>query len=343
MSIAACALGVRTPVVDAEQRAFLREARPWGFILFREACLSRRQVSALSRELRDVVGHDAVIYIDQEGGRVARLRPPDWPLWPSACAYGALYEKDKTLGLGAVRLGFRLIAHELRSVGVDGDFAPVLDIPVSGADPIISDRAMATSPEAVGALARSALDGLHAGGVAGCIKHIPGHGRAKVDSHLTLPVVSDGQDQLAQDLAPFRALADAEMAMTAHIVFEALDPSAPATHSSVVIKDWIRGEIGFDGLLSSDDLDMKALSGSLRERAEKSIAAGCDIVLQCTGVVAEMSELMEGVPILGGKALARARRVEEIARRKPDPFDAAEAWWRFRSLVGPDVGPQFGR
>jgi beta-N-acetylhexosaminidase len=338
MTLSACALGVRSPVLDDDWRAFLRDARPWSLILFREACLNRVQVAALTQDLRESAGYDPVIYIDQEGGRVARMRPPDWPKWPPAAAYGALYDKNRTLGLAAARLGYRLIAHELKAVGVNGDYAPVLDVPVSGADPIIGDRALAMNPEAIIALGRCVLDALHAGGVAGCIKHMPGHGRAQVDSHQALPRVTDGLNELGADLAPFRALADAEMAMTAHIIFDALDPTAPATHSPIVIKELIRGDLGFEGLLASDDLDMKALTGPLRARAEKSFAAGCDIVVHGTGVIAEMREIMEGVPGLDGKALARAQRVEEIARRKPDPFDAPEAWWRFRSLMGPGVG-----
>ncbi|MGE0828546.1 MAG: beta-N-acetylhexosaminidase, partial [Hyphomonadaceae bacterium] len=323
MSARACALGVRVPKVTPDWRAFLKTAEPWGLILFAEACETPDQVRALTAELRDALGRDATIYIDQEGGRVARMRPPHWPAWPPGAKYGAIYAKDKTLGLAAARLGYRLIADELKSVGVNGDYAPVLDVPVSGADPIIGDRALSDAPEAIAALGRAVLDGLNAGGVAGCVKHMPGHGRANADSHKALPRVSDTLDDLAADFAPFRALADAEMAMTAHIVFDALDPEAPATHSAKVIKELIRGEIGFDGLLASDDLDMKALEGPLRARAEKSFAAGCDLVLHCTGVIAEMEAVLEGTPVLEGKALARAERVEEIARRKPEPMDVA--------------------
>ncbi|MGE3250370.1 MAG: beta-N-acetylhexosaminidase [Hyphomonadaceae bacterium] len=338
MSFAACALGVRVPELDDAWRGFLRAAQPWGLILFREACVTRAQVARLCKELREAAGHDAIIYIDQEGGRVARMRPPDWPVWPAAAAYGAIYANDKTLGLAAARLGHRLIAHELKAIGVNGDFAPVLDVPVSGADPIIGDRALSTSPDAIAALGQSVLDGLNAGGVAGCVKHMPGHGRATADSHLALPRVSDGLNELGADFAPFRALAKAEMAMTAHIVFDALDPENPATHSKKVINELIRGEVGFEGLLASDDLDMKALDGPLRDRAEKAFAAGCDVVLQCSGVLADTEAVVAGCPKLAGKALARAAKVEEIARRKPDPLDAAEGWWRFRTLLGPGVG-----
>ncbi|NWG53645.1 MAG: glycoside hydrolase family 3 protein, partial [Hydrogenophilaceae bacterium] len=240
--------------------------------------------------------------------------------------------------LEAARLGHRLIAHELRAAGVNGDFAPVLDTPAAGADPIVGDRAFAQTAEAIVAAARAALQGLHEGGVAGCIKHIPGHGRATVDSHLALPRVAEGLNELGADFAPFRAFASAEMAMTAHIVFTAIDPEHPATHSASVIGDVIRGAIGFKGLLASDDLDMKALSGPLRRRAEKAFAAGCDIVLQCSGVIADMEAVVAGAPALVGEAAKRAARVEAIARKPPAPFDAAAAWWRFRQLMGPDVG-----
>ncbi len=339
MNLRACALGVRTPRLDGDLRAFLAEARPWALILFREACETRAQVLALTNALRAAIGADVLIFIDQEGGRVARMRPPDWPLWPAAAAYGAVHLDDSVLGLAAARLGYRLIAHELKYVGVNGDFAPVLDVPVSGADPIIGDRALARSPETIAALGRAVLDGLNAGGVAGCVKHAPGHGRATADSHLRLPRVNDGLNELGADLMPFRALADAEMAMTAHIVFDAIDAAAPATHSAKVIREVIRGEIGFDGLLASDDLDMKALEGPLRTRAERSFAAGCDLVLQCSGAVADMAAVCEGVPMLAGKARARAERVEAIARKPAEPFDAAEGWWRFRALMGPGYGP----
>ncbi|MBI1188825.1 MAG: beta-N-acetylhexosaminidase [Alphaproteobacteria bacterium] len=338
MSVSACALGVRTPELDANWRAFVKAARPWAFILFREACVTPAQVRRLTDDLRAASGRDVIIYIDQEGGRVARMRAPHWPIWPAAAAYGALFARDPAAGLEAAKLGHRLIAHELRAAGVNGDFAPVLDTPVDGADLIIGDRAFAQTSEAIVALAKAALEGLHNGGVAGCIKHMPGHGRAAVDSHLALPRVVDGLNELGADFAPFRALADAEMAMTAHIVFAAVDPEQPVTHSATVIRDIIRGALRFDGLLASDDLDMKALSGPLRQKAEKAFAAGCDIVLQCNGVIADMEEVAAVAPVLSGAALKRAARVEAIAQRDPIPFDAAAGWWRLRRLMGEGVG-----
>jgi beta-N-acetylhexosaminidase len=337
VSALACAFGVRQTEIDDALAGLAREARPWGFILFREACVSRAQVKKLCAQLRDAVGHDCLIWIDQEGGRVARMRPPEWPSFPRAADYGVLYAKDNLAGIEAVKLGHRLIAHELKAVGVNADFSPVLDTPVSEADPIIGDRAFSQNPEAIAVLGRAALDGLRAGGVLGCIKHMPGHGRADVDSHLALPRVMVGHNQLGADYAPFRALADAEVAMTAHIVYDAIDPDRPATHSPLVIGKVIRGEIGFHGLLFSDDLDMKALAGDLRTKAEKAFSAGCDAVMQCSGKVEEMAQVAKGAPRLEGKSLERALIAEKVARAKAQDFDAAAAWWRFRALMGEAV------
>lgn len=333
-----CAFGLRQPKLDAETRAFFAEARPWAFILFREACISRAQVRALCADLRDAVGHDALVWIDQEGGRVARLKAPEWPLWPPAAAYGARYAQDEAAGLEAARLGHRLMAHELRAVGVNADFAPVLDVPVPGSDKIVGDRAFSDDPKRVAILARAALEGLHAGGVAGCIKHMPGHGRAQADSHLALPRVAASEGELAADVVPFAALFDAEAAMTAHIIYEAWDGARPATCSRIVIENIIRGRIGFGGLLMSDDLDMKALhfaiKGGLKERAQAALSAGCDMVLQCSGVLPEMRETALGCRELEGLALARAQAVEAIAKRPADEFDAEAGWARFKSLMG---------
>ncbi len=337
MSSLSCALGIRQPKLDADTRAFFRDARPWGFILFREACVTRAQVNALCADLRDAAGHDAVIYIDQEGGRVARLKPPEWPIWPACARYGEVFTRDAATGAEAARLGHRLIAHELKGMGVDADFAPVLDVPIGGADPIIGDRAFSHDPKAIAELARAALEGLHAGGVAGCIKHMPGHGRAEADSHLALPRVGATERELETDLFPFAALVDAEAAMTAHIVYEAWDKDRPATCSPAVIKNIIRGRIGFQGLLMSDDLDMKALqfamNGGLAERAEAALKAGCDVVLQCSGVLKDMETVAKGCAPLAGLALVRARAVEAFAKRPPGEFDAEAGWARFKQLM----------
>lgn len=336
MTQLAVSLGIRQPKLDDKTRAFFREVRPWSFILFREACVSKEQVRALCAELRDAAGHDAIIYIDQEGGRVARLKPPEWPIWPAVQAYGFLYARDKQYGLDAARLGHRLIAHELKSIGVDGDFAPVLDTPIDGADPIIGDRAFGRDAETIAALGRAAMEGLHDGGVTSCIKHMPGHGRAEVDSHLALPRVKETEKQLADDVAPFLSLADAPAAMTAHIIYEAWDPDRPATCSPTVVGKIIRGRIGFQGLLMSDDLDMKALqfaiNGGLKERAEAAFKGGCDVVLQCSGALGDMEEVVRGCPTLSGLSLVRARAAEAFAKRPAQPFDAEEGWRAFARL-----------
>jgi beta-N-acetylhexosaminidase len=334
---AACALGIRRPVLNANEKAFFSAARPWAFILFRGACVNREQVRALTEDLREAVGHDAPIFIDQEGGRVARLTQPDWPLFPPARAYGRLAEIDEEGGVEACYLAHRLIAHELRAIGVDGNYAPVLDRPAPNADPIIGDRAYGNDPDMIAELGAAALAGLAAGGVAGCIKHMPGHGRAEADSHLALPRVSASREQLAFDIAPFSALREAPSAMTAHIVYEALDPERPATCSPIVINEIIRGEIGFQGLLMSDDLDMKALEqagfGRLRERARAALSAGCDVVLQCSGELDEMYEAVSGCDVLGGISLVRARAVEAFAKRTPRAFDTEAGWARLRELL----------
>lgn len=332
-----CLLGLRQPKLDDDTRAFFREADPWGFIVFREACVSREQLSALCDDLRDAVGRDATIWIDQEGGRVARLKAPEWPVWPAAAKYGELSAKKQSNGIAAAFIGHRLIAHELKSAGVDGDFAPVLDVPIEGSDKIVGDRAFSDDPHRVAPLARAALDGLHEGGVAGCVKHIPGHGRATADSHLALPRVAAAERDLANDVLPFSQLADAEAAMTAHIVYEAWDPDRPATCSPIVIDEIIRKRIGFQGLLMSDDLDMHALqyamNGGLTERAEAALGAGCDIVLQCSGALKEMQQTARGCRELGGLALVRARAVEAFAKRPPREFDAKSAWLYFNDLM----------
>lgn len=333
--IRACALGVRAPKLDAKTSAFYRKASPWAFILFREACETREQVTRLCAELREAAGRDAVIWIDQEGGRVARLKPPEWPVWPAPARYGDLFMASREQGLEAVRLGHRLIAHELKSMGVDGDFAPVLDRAVPGADGIVGDRAFSHDVNTIATLGRAALKGLTEGGVLGCVKHMPGHGRAAADSHLKLPRVKAPAELLAADGAAFRALKDAPAAMTAHIVYEAWDPEIPATCSQKVISEVIRGEIGFDGLLMSDDIDMKALAdiGDLAERAAAALQAGCDIVLQCSGDLGDMKRAIAGCARLTGESLARAAAAEAVAKRAAEAFDAKAGWARFKELM----------
>jgi len=340
---ASCSLGIRQPALDAPMRGFFRDAKPWSFVLFAEACVSRQQVRALCAELREAVGHDAIVFIDQEGGRVARLKAPEWPLWPAAAHYGELYLRDRQAGVEAARLGHRLIAHELKSIGVDGDFTPVLDTPVPGADAIIGDRALGKDAKTIAALGAAALQGLHAGGVAGCVKHMPGHGRAEADSHLALPRVSATAEQLEADIAPFAQLAWAEAAMTAHILYEAWDVDRPATCSAKVIGEIIRRRLGFHGLLMSDDLDMKALqyalNGGLAQRAAAALEAGVDVVLQCSGALKDMQDTLEGCRQLDGVSLLRARSVERFAKRAGEPFDAEAGWARFDQLMQTPSAP----
>jgi beta-N-acetylhexosaminidase len=249
-----------------------------------------------------------------------------------------VFSQQQGYGYEAAYLGHRLIADELKRIGVDADFAPVLDVPVEGSDKIVGDRAFSPEPKIVALLARAALEGLHDGGVAGCIKHMPGHGRATADSHLALPRVSASEEALSADVFPFAAMADAEAAMTAHIVYEAWDPDRPATCSPTVIEEIIRQRIGFQGLLMSDDLDMKALqyalNGGLAQRAEAALGAGCDVVLQCSGVLKDMRETARGCRALEGLPLVRARAVESFAKRPARPFDAETGWRRFRELLG---------
>jgi beta-N-acetylhexosaminidase len=331
--------GWRAPELSADAAAFFRAAKPWGFILFTEACKSRAQVRKLADQMREAVEGEVVIFIDQEGGRVARLKAPEWPTFPAAAQFGKLYARNKTEGLEACRLGHRLMAHELADLGVRADCAPCLDLPADGADPIIGDRAFGTDPATIAALGKAAIEGLHAGGVASVIKHLPGHGRANVDSHLHLPRVDAGLQALAQDFACFSPVADAPMAMTAHVLYEAIDENRPATTSPEVIRRIIRGEIGFTGLLMSDDLGMKALSGTWWDKTEAALAAGCDVILHCSGDLVEMEEVAGAAPMLGGESLLRAMAAEKIAFAPPQPFDAEAGWARFRKLLGLTAGP----
>ncbi|MDE1174466.1 MAG: beta-N-acetylhexosaminidase [Parvibaculaceae bacterium] len=319
--------------LSAEEKAFFARTQPWGFILFLRNCESPEQIGALSASLRDCVGRDAPILIDQEGGRVQRLRPPHWPLYPAGRRYGDLYAMDREQGLEAARLGARLMAHDLKALGIDVDCLPVLDVPVPGAHDVIGNRAYGLTPEPVVALARAAADGLLEGGVLPVAKHIPGHGRAGVDSHLHLPVVEASAGELrATDFPPFRALNDLPLAMTAHVVYTAFDAAAPATTSRKVVQEIIRAEIGFGNCLMSDDLSMQALSGTLGERAGASLAAGCDLVLHCNGKMEEMIEVSARVPVLSGEAAVRANRALG-ARRAPGPLDVEAARARFAELI----------
>lgn len=296
-------------LTDAE-RGLIRDADPAGFCLFARNVENRAQLRALTDSLRNLSGRaDLPILVDQEGGRVARLRPPEWPDFPAASRFAALYEKAPVSAIEAARVNAMMLALTLAEVGINVDAAPVLDLLYPGANAIVGDRSYGADPLQVAALGGAMLDGLGAGGVAGVLKHMPGHGRATADSHHALPVVTASPEELARDIAPFRALAKrAPMAMTAHILFKAWDGQQPATLSATIIKAVIRGEIGFDGLLMSDDIAMKALSGPLADRARAALAAGVDIVLHCSGKAKDNEVLADALGSIGPGAAARLRR-----------------------------------
>ncbi len=318
--------------LSADERAFFRDADPWGFIVFKRNVSTNEQVRALTESMRDAVGRAAPVLIDQEGGRVQRLSPPHWPAYPAGARYGEIYDRDPREGLAAARLGARLIASDLAALGIDVDCLPLADVPVSEADPVIGNRAYGTTPGKVAAIAAAVAEGLMQGGVLPVLKHLPGHGRATADSHLALPVVGTDRATLeSTDFAAFRPLAKLPLGMTAHVVFTALDPVAPATTSVTMVREVIRGFIGFDGLLMSDDISMKALSGSLAERARAALAAGCDAVLHCNGSFDERREVAEACPPLSGDAKRRADAAL-LSRRKPAPFDVAAAREKFAAM-----------
>lgn len=320
--------GLAGPTLQDREAAFLSTVRPAGIILFARNCVDAEQVRSLVTAVRAAIGSEAVaVLIDQEGGRVQRLRPPLGRALPPAAAYGGLRTDDPGGAAVAAFLVARLLADDLRALSINTNCAPVLDVPVPGADDIIGDRAFGSDPAVVTDLGRAVMRGLMAGGVLPVIKHIPGHGRATVDSHLALPIVSTCRRELsASDFAPFRALADCPAAMTAHVVYSDIDPRAPASTSERVTREVIRGEIGFDGLLMSDDLGMKALSRGMRERAAAVIRSGADVALHCSGELAEMEAVAAGVPWLAQDALRRFERAIAVFDRR-EPYDrvAAEA------------------
>jgi beta-N-acetylhexosaminidase len=303
-------LGAAGPVLTPEEESFFREHKPWGFILFARNIVDADQVRALVDCMRKCIDRPyAPVFLDQEGGRVQRLRPPLAPNYPPAAALGALYASDQKAGLRATWLLSRLHAFDLLKLGITADCLPVLDVPVAGSHDVIGNRAYGTEPDVVAALGKAAVDGLLAGGVLPVMKHVPGHGRATADTHLALPTVDASLEELrSRDFAPFKALADVRMAMTAHVIYSAIDPDLPATTSPIVVNDIIRGEIGFDGLLMSDDVSMKALSGDFASRSRAILAAGCDVVLHCNGVMGEMEAVVAETPRLTGESLARAER-----------------------------------
>jgi beta-N-acetylhexosaminidase len=337
MTARAFITGVSGTALAAEERAFLGEAEPWGLIVFARNIETPDQVRALTAAFRDAVGRaDAPVLIDQEGGRVQRLRPPHWPEYPAGEVYGRLYDRDRASGLAAARLGGRLIAADLWALGIDVDCVPLADVPATGSDPIIGSRAYGTEPDKVAAIAGVLAAGLLEGGVLPVLKHLPGHGRANVDSHHGLPVVAVDRASLdAVDFAAFRPLAGLRLGMTAHVVFTAYDPVAPATTSVTMVQDVIRDSIGFEGLLMTDDISMGALSGAVSQRAKASLEAGCDVILHCNGHIEEMRELADIVPRMSGRAAERAEAALG-QRRTPDAIDIAAARASFARLIAGD-------
>ncbi len=312
--------GVSGLALTAEERDFFRDADPLGYILFKRNCGDRAQMQALTESLRELSGRaDLPVLIDQEGGRVARMAPPEWPAFPAGEAFGRLYDRAPISAIEAARANYHALALMLAEVGVNVDAAPLLDVVQPEVTQAIGDRAFGGEPMRVAALGKAALEGLRRGGVVGIVKHMPGHGRALVDSHLELPRVKAGAEALETDIAPFAALKGAPMGMTCHVVFEAWDAERPATLSPAVIGDVIRGRIGFDGLLMTDDIDMKALSGTPGEKACTALAAGCDVVLDCWARMDEMVEIAGLLPDASPDCIERLdRAMATIGADEPD-------------------------
>ncbi|HEX3432378.1 MAG TPA: beta-N-acetylhexosaminidase [Rhizomicrobium sp.] len=326
--------GCLGPELTPDERRFFAEARPWGFIVFGRNIVDRDQLRALIAALRECVeDENAAVLIDQEGGRVARLSPPHWRERPSAARFGALHEASQELAREAAYLNARLMAKDLADLGITVDCAPVLDLPLDGADAVIGDRAFGSDPAVVIDLGRVVLEGMLDGGVLPVMKHVPGHGRATVDSHKVLPRVTVSLDELsASDFVPFRSLNQCPLAMTAHVVFDAIDPQRPATTSPKVIRDVIRGEIGFEGALISDDISMGALKGPVSVRTKAALFAGCDLVLHCNGSMEEMKQVAsEAMPLQD----AWLKRCEAALSHlnPPEPLDAEAGEARLAQLL----------
>jgi beta-N-acetylhexosaminidase len=318
--------GLSGSELTEKERDFFLDADPAGYILFKRNCLYGEQLRRLNEELRDLSGRpDLPILIDQEGGRVARMQPPAWPAFPRAEAFAALYDLAPSSAIEATRVNARAIALTLRQAGINVNCLPLLDIRQPGASDIIGDRALGASPMQVAALGRAVLDGMASAGVVGVVKHMPGHGRALVDSHKELPVVTATDDELIIDLEPFERLRWAPMGMVAHVVYTAWDPDLPASLSPTVIGEIIRDRIGFDNLLMTDDLGMHALSGDFGVRAERAVAAGCDIALHCSGEMAEMEAIAAAVPALSAEGEARLARAMAVTLNEEDDLDYAGA------------------
>jgi beta-N-acetylhexosaminidase len=297
------------PTLTADERALFRDADPAGYILFGRNIQDRAQVRALTDALRALHGRErTLICTDQEGGRVARLKPPEWLAFPPGEVFDKLYDVAPISAIEAARANAEALGLDLAEVGINVDCLPLLDVRQPGAHDVIGDRALGSEPMRVAALGRAVLDGLARAGVAGVVKHMPGHGRTTCDTHKAMPTVAAGEDLLEIDLAPFRALKDAAIGMTGHLLFTAWDANNPATLSAFVIEEIIRKRIGFDGLLLTDDLDMEALSGTVPERAERAVAAGCDLALYCWANLEHMKEIAERLPTMRAETAARLER-----------------------------------
>lgn len=315
--------GCRGLVLAEEEQAFFSQGDPWGFILFGRNIADLEQLCRLVDALRDTVGRNAPVLIDQEGGRVVRLGPPHWHSCPAARQFGRLAERDFQIGARALKMNIQLIAQDVAAAGMDAVCLPVLDIPLDDGHEVIGDRAYGTDVSLVSRLGKIAASTLLDRGLLPVAKHVPGHGRATLDSHDALPVVSASREELmARDFAPFCALADVPMMMTAHILYTALDESAPATFSSMVIRNVIREHIGFDGLLISDDVSMGALSGAIEERGRIALGAGCDMLLHCNADMREMETLAQVAPLLSGKSKHRADRALALRHRNAPAIPA---------------------
>lgn len=327
-------VGCSGPRLTVEEAELFAAERPAGLILFGRNCVDPSQLRSLVNAFREVVDDPcALVLVDQEGGRVARLKPPHWHAMPPAAVFGRMAKADFVEAAAALQLASAITAAELLQAGISVNCAPVLDLPVDGADPVIGDRGFAQDPGLVSRLGRVAADALLDSGVLPVIKHIPGHGRAPVDSHKTLPRVDADLETLCNsDILPFRAVADAPFAMTAHVVYEALDGTRPATHSRTVIEELVRGVIGFEGVLLSDDIAMEALNGSGPERASKALDAGCDLVLHCTGVIGETREVLEATARMSTDTLEALETARSTAG-EADKFDVVEAYRRLEGLL----------
>ncbi|MEE8258832.1 MAG: beta-N-acetylhexosaminidase [Sphingomonadales bacterium] len=318
-----------------DERAFFRESSPYGLILFARNIKDPDQVAGLIADVKDLLGRDNMaIFVDQEGGRVQRLGPPHWRPAPAMAPFGALYADDPGLAKEALFLNIQLIGLELKALGFTVDCLPVIDVPIPGADNIIGDRAFSEDPEIVAALGRVAIDALMSVGILPVIKHIPGHGRAGVDSHKALPLVATPKvDLMTNDFLPFQRLKDCPFAMTAHVVYQDIDRDGPATFSKKIVEEVIRGDIGFENFLISDDLTMRALYGSFRKRAEMTLGAGVDLVLHCSGNLREMEEVMAGVSAMAPGKESRLASLLEMPQKGDGPV-TGEVLERYQEIAG---------